>query len=98
MLDCYDIVTTNEAGEEVRSSYWRAASDNICMGNIYQIVGLVLAIITFIVLLVYCSTLDLLIFNFNPKNGGFFSCPDGFFNFIQHLFITIVVFTQRFLY
>ncbi|KAA6388657.1 MAG: hypothetical protein EZS28_015816, partial [Streblomastix strix] len=98
MIDCYDIVTTNEAGEEIRSSYWRAASDNVCMSNIYQIVGLILAVITFIVLLVYCLTIDLLIFNFNPKNGGLFSCPNGFFNFIQHLFITIVVFTQRFLY
>ncbi|KAA6384804.1 MAG: hypothetical protein EZS28_019668 [Streblomastix strix] len=84
-------------GVIIKTSYWRAATDNICMSNIYQIVGLVLTIITLIVLLVYCLTIDLLIFNFNQKNGGIFSCPDGFFNFIQHLFITIIVFTQRFL-
>ncbi|KAA6384753.1 MAG: hypothetical protein EZS28_019722 [Streblomastix strix] len=98
MIDCYDIITTNEAGEEIITRVWRAASDNICMSSIYQIVGVIIAIITFIVLFVYCLTIDLLIFNFNPKNGGLFSCPDGFFNFIQHLFITIVVFTLRFLY
>ncbi|KAA6396151.1 MAG: hypothetical protein EZS28_008322 [Streblomastix strix] len=40
---------------------------------------------------VYCLAIDLLIFNFNPKNGGLFSCPDGFFNFIQHLFIQSLI-------
>ncbi|KAA6383558.1 MAG: hypothetical protein EZS28_020916 [Streblomastix strix] len=92
MIDCYNIVQINEAGEEIRTRYWRAASNNICMSSIYQIVGVILAIITFIVLIVYCGTLDLLIYNFNPKNGGLFSCPDGLFNFIQHIFILSLVF------
>ncbi|KAA6400205.1 MAG: hypothetical protein EZS28_004266 [Streblomastix strix] len=85
------LLQINDTGEEIKTSVWRAASDNICMGNIYQIVGVILAIITFIVLIVYCGALDLLIFNFNPKNGGLFSCPDGFFNFIQHLFILSLI-------
>ncbi|KAA6394042.1 MAG: hypothetical protein EZS28_010431 [Streblomastix strix] len=98
MIDCYNIIDTNEAGEEIITRVWRAASDNICMSHIYQIVGLILAIITFLILLVYCGTIDLLIYNFNPKNGGLLSCPDGFFNFIQHLFILSLIFILRYIY
>ncbi|KAA6384798.1 MAG: hypothetical protein EZS28_019676 [Streblomastix strix] len=98
MFDCYDIIEINEAGEEIITRVWRAASDNVCMSNIYQIVGLILAVFALIVLIVYCGILDLLIFNFNSKNGGLFSCPDGFFNFIQHIFITSLVFILRYIY
>ncbi|KAA6388655.1 MAG: hypothetical protein EZS28_015818 [Streblomastix strix] len=98
MIDCYKTIDTNELGEKIITKVWRAASDNVCMSNIYQIVGLILTVIALIILLVYCGTIDLLIFNFNPKNGGLFSCPDGFFNFIQHIFILSLVFILRYIY
>ncbi|KAA6354647.1 MAG: hypothetical protein EZS28_049826, partial [Streblomastix strix] len=98
MFDCYNIIETNEAGEEIKISVWRAANDNICMGSMYQVVGTVLAAFTFTIVVVYCCTIDLLIYNHNPKNGGLFSCPDGLFNFIQRMFILSLVFILRYIY
>ncbi|KAA6377692.1 MAG: hypothetical protein EZS28_026781 [Streblomastix strix] len=97
-FDCYSETTLNESGEGISQSFWRADNSLGCFKSVFQIVSFVIALILLLFLFIYSAVVNLLIYTHNPKNGGFFSCPNGVFNLLQGIFVFGIVFSQRLLY
>ncbi|KAA6365838.1 MAG: hypothetical protein EZS28_038635, partial [Streblomastix strix] len=97
-FNCNSEATVNEAGQEITQSYWTADKSLGCFKSIFQIVSFIIVFILLLFLFIYSAIVNLLILTHNPKNGSFFSFPNGIFNRLQVIFIFKIIFSQRLLY
>jgi hypothetical protein len=89
-FDCY----FTETGEHLI----RGSSTQCVGGDIIQIVTMVVCLVHLILLLVFSSVINIMIFPHNPKRGGLFTCSTGKPQFFHSFFTFGLVFAMRLLW